>query len=68
MIVLDIIEKIERIENVQRALKEISDRQQTSSSDEDWLRDAIDALEDYIQELMHKEVKENGACVKEGVS
>ena len=68
MIVLDIIEKIERIENVQRALKEISDRQQTSSSDEDWLRDAIDALEDYIQELMHKEVKENGVCVKEGAS
>ena len=59
MIVLDIIEKIERIENVQRALKEISDRQQTSSSDESWLGDAIDALDDYIQELMHKEVKEN---------
>ena len=58
MIVLDIIEKIERIENVQRALKEISDRQQTSSSDADWLGDAIDALDDYIQELMHKEVKE----------
>ena len=68
MIVLDIIEKIERIENVQRALKEISDRQQTSSSDEDWLRDAIDALEDYIQELMHKEVKESRICVKEGAS
>ena len=68
MIVLDIIEKIERIENVQRALKEISDRQQTSSSDADWLRDAIDALEDYIQELMHKEVKENGVCVKEGAN
>ena len=58
MIVLDIIEKIERIENVQRALQEISDHQQTSSSDESWLRDAIDALDDYIQELMHKEVKE----------
>ena len=58
MIVLDIIEKVERIENVQRALKEISDRQQTSSSDEDRLGDAIDALDDYIQELMHKEVKE----------
>ena len=58
MIVLDIIEKIERIENVQRALKEISDRQQTSSPDADWLGDAIDALDDYIQELMHKEVKE----------
>ena len=58
MIVLDIIEKIKRIENVQRALKEISDRQQTSSSDADWLGDAIDALDDYIQELMHKEVKE----------
>ena len=68
MIVLDIIEKIERIENVQRALKEISDRQQTSSSDEDWLRDAIDALEDYIQELMHKEVKESRVCVKEEAS
>lgn len=62
MIVLDIIEKIERIENVQRALKEISDRQQTSSSDADWLGDAIDALDDYIQELVHKEVKENSVC------
>ena len=68
MIVLDIIEKIERIENVQRALKEISDRQQTSSSDADWLGDAIDALEDYIQELMHKEVKETDICVKEKAS
>lgn len=58
MTVLDVIDKIKHIENIQRALQEISDRQQTSSSDEDKLVDAINALDDYIYELTHKEVKE----------
>ena len=59
MTVLDVINKIKRIEAIQKSLKEISDRQLTSSSDEDKLGDAIDTLDGYIQELMHKEVKEN---------
>ena len=58
MTVLDVINKIKRIEAIQKSLKEISDRQLTSSSDEDKLNNAIDALDGYIQELMHKEVKE----------
>ena len=58
MTVLDIINKIKDIETIQKSLKEISDRQQTSSSDEDKLSDAIDMLDDYIHELMRKEVKE----------
>ena len=58
MTVLDVINKIKRIEAIQKSLKEISDRQLTSSSDEDKLGDAIDALDDYIHELTHKEVKE----------
>lgn len=58
MTVLDVINKIKRIEAIQKSLKEISDRQLTSSSDEDKLGDAIDALDDYIRELNNKEVKE----------
>lgn len=58
MTVLDIVNKIKRIETIQESLKEISDCQQLSSSDEDKLGDAIDMLDDYIHELMRKEVKE----------
>ena len=58
MTVLDVVNKIKRIEAIQKSLKEISDRQLTSSSDEDKLGDAIDALDDYIRELNNKEVKE----------
>lgn len=58
MTVLDIINKIEHIETIQDSLKLIANRQQTSSSDEDKLEDAIDALDDYIHELNNKEVKE----------
>lgn len=58
MTVLDIINKIKRIETIQDSLKLIANRSQTSGSDEDKLNDAIDALDDYIQELNNKEVKE----------
>ena len=58
MTVLDIINKIKHIETIQDSLKLIADRQQTSSSDEDKLNNAIDALDDYIRELNNKEVKE----------
>ena len=58
MTVLDIINKIKHIETIQDSLRLIADRQQTSSSDEDKLNDAIDALDDYIHELNNKEVKE----------
>ena len=58
MTVLDIINKIKHIETIQDSLRLIADRQQTSSSDEDKLNNAIDALDDYIHELNGKEVKE----------
>ena len=58
MTVLDIINKIKHIETIQDSLRLIADRQQTSSSDEDKLNNAIDALDDYIHELNNKEVKE----------
>ena len=58
MTVLEIVNKIKHIETIQDSLRLIADRQQTSSSDEDKLNNAIDALDGYIQELMHKEVKE----------
>ena len=58
MTVLDIINKIKHIETIQDSLRLIADRQQTSSSDEDKLNNAIDALDDYIRELNNKEVKE----------
>ena len=58
MTVLDIINKIKHIETIQDSLRLIADHQQTSSSDEDKLNNAIDALDDYIRELNNKEVKE----------
>ena len=58
MTVLDIINKIKHIETIQDSLRLIADRQQTISSDEDKLNNAIDALDDYIRELNNKEVKE----------
>ena len=58
MTVLDIIDKIKDIEDIQRELQKIADFSQTSSSDETVLIGAINALDDYIHELTHKEVKE----------
>lgn len=58
MTVLDIFDKVKVIENIQRLLGGISDRPQTSKPDKDTLGDAIDMLDDYIHELMRKEVKE----------
>ena len=58
MTVLDILNKVKDIENIQRLLGAISDRPQTSNPDKDTLGDAIDMLDDYIHELMCKEVKE----------
>lgn len=58
MTVLDIVNKIKHIETIQDSLKLIANRSQTSASDEDRLNDAIDALDDYIQELNSREVKE----------
>ena len=58
MTVLDILNKVKDIENIQRLLGGISDRPQTSNPDKDILGDAIDMLDDYIHELMRKEVKE----------
>ena len=56
MTVLDIIDKIKVVEDIQRELQKIADSQ-TSSSNETVLIDAINALDDYIHELTHKEVK-----------
>ena len=58
MTVLDIINKIKHNETIQDSLKLIANRQQTSGFDEDKLNNAINALDDYIHELTHKEVKE----------
>ena len=58
MTVLDILNKVKDIENIQRLLGGIYDRPQTSKPDKDTLGDAIDMLDDYIHELMRKEVKE----------
>ena len=60
MIVNDIFEKVEKLNKIRDLLRTIynSGHYDLSSDDEDVIYDAYEAIEEYIEELKKKEVKE----------
>lgn len=59
MTVNDILEKIEELNKIRNSLRDIySGCHELSSDDQDAIYDAYDALDEYINELRKKEVKE----------
>ena len=59
MTVNDILEKIEKLDEIRSSLKDIyHGYHELTSSDSDAIYDAYDAIEEYIDELKKKEVKE----------
>ena len=59
MTVNDLLEKIEKLDEIRSSLKDIySGCYGLSSDDSDAIYDAYDAIEEYIGELKKKEVKE----------
>ncbi len=60
MIVNDIFEKVEKLNKIRDLLRTIynSGHYDLSSDDEDLIYDAYEAIEEYIEELKKKEVKE----------
>ena len=59
MTINDILEKIEKLDEIRSSLKDIySGCYGLSSDDSDAIYDAYDAIEEYIGELKKKEVKE----------
>ena len=59
MTVNDILEKIEKLDEIRSSLKDVySGCYGLSSDDSDAIYDAYDAIEEYIGELKKKEVKE----------
>ena len=59
MTINDILEKIEKLDEIRSSLKDIySGCYELSSDDSDAIYDAYDAIEEYIGELKKKEVKE----------
>ena len=59
MTVNDILEKIEELKNVRNSLKDIYHHAyEMSASELETIYDAQDAIDEYIEELKKKEVKE----------
>ena len=59
MTVNDILEKIEKLDEIRSSLKDIyHEYHELTSSDSDAIYDAYDVIEEYIGELKKKEVKE----------
>ena len=59
MTVNDVLEKIEELNKIRDSLRNIcGGRQELSSSESDTIYDAYDAIEEYIDELKKKEIKE----------
>ena len=57
MKVIDIVQKLEKLQNIRDNLKKLAKEEDVREYDSDLMESAADAIDDFIQELYRKEIK-----------